>query len=114
MARIRADDQDPSLATDYLALLAHWLDRGSYLHARFALFGDPMVPDRALAAAEAAATQTGCARRQKRTPATQTGNVSRGVRARTCARPPAGTCAGRGRGACAPAKMIIFGRSVTA
>src|SRR2546421_606108 len=68
MTRIRADDQDPSLTTDDLALLAHWLDRGSYLHARFALFGGLMVPDRALAAAEATATQTGCARRAKRTP----------------------------------------------
>src|SRR5581483_810253 len=37
MARIRADHEDPAVAPDDLALLAHRFDRGSYFHARFAL-----------------------------------------------------------------------------
>src|SRR5436305_14495725 len=59
VARIRADDKDPSLTTDNLALLAHGFDRGSYLHSRFALVGKfHQSPARALAAAKAAATRT--------------------------------------------------------
>jgi hypothetical protein len=37
VTRIRADDKDPALAADDLALFAHRLDRRSYFHARFAL-----------------------------------------------------------------------------
>src|ERR671911_3169842 len=37
VSRVLADDEDPSVAADDLALLAHRLDRRSYLHGPFRL-----------------------------------------------------------------------------
>src|SRR5919199_1634420 len=37
VSRIRADDENPPVAADDLALLAHRLDRRSYLHGPFRL-----------------------------------------------------------------------------
>jgi hypothetical protein len=34
VTRIRADDENPAIAPDDLAFLAHWFDRGSDFHAR--------------------------------------------------------------------------------
>jgi hypothetical protein len=34
VTRVRADHENPAVAPDDFALLAHWLDRRPYLHAR--------------------------------------------------------------------------------
>src|SRR5215210_7046576 len=41
VTRVRADDEDPAVTPDDLALLAHGLDRRSDLHDSFRKEGDP-------------------------------------------------------------------------
>jgi hypothetical protein len=63
VTRIRADDEDPAIPPDDLAFLAHWLDRGSYFHARllfsslFVVFLSPALETGAAAATELKAAQ---------------------------------------------------------
>src|SRR3954462_13075940 len=52
VSRVRADDENPPVAADDLALLAHRLDRRSYLHGPFRL----MIQTWALATGKATAT----------------------------------------------------------
>src|SRR3954449_1562361 len=52
VSRVRADDEDPPVTADDLALLAHRLDRRSYLHGPFRL----MIQTWALATVAATAT----------------------------------------------------------
>src|SRR5829696_1542468 len=88
---VRADDQHAPVAADDLALLAHRLDRRSYLHDPFRL-----VPvDSALAAGTAAATtsRTSRARQSRATPSATMKNSKVGHRTqrhgRTSGRGPA-------------------------